>query len=163
MFNFCPFCGFKIDQQTKNGFQCPNCKKWTHYASNPAVSIAVKVRNEGLIAVRGRDPGKGMHDLVGGFLEFGEDPLDGAVREFKEETGINIDKNKLKFLGMWVDTYLYQENTQLILNIVYLIELPEKVVGRPADDVEDLIWVKLEDRPSFAFSYLYQVWGKLKF
>lgn len=66
MFKFCPHCGNQINKQFKNGFKCGKCGKWTHYASNPAVSIAVKAGNEGLLAVRGREPGKGKMDLVGG-------------------------------------------------------------------------------------------------
>lgn len=162
MFKFCPYCGTEIRKQTKNGFQCQSCKKWTHHASNPAVSVAVKVGNEWLVAVRGGEPGKGQQDLVGGFLEYGEDPLDGAVREFKEETGVTIDPTKLKFLGIWVDTYLYQDQHQLILNTVYLIEMSEKFTGQPADDVADLLWMPLIKKPNFAFSYLYEVWEKIK-
>lgn len=161
MFHFCPFCAHKISEQSKNGFQCSKCKKWTHYASNPAVSIAVKVGKEGLIAVRGREPGKGKHDLVGGFLEYGEDPQKGAVREFKEETGIQIDADKLKLMGIWIGDYYYQNQENLILNIIYLIELPEKFIGYPADDVADLMWKNLNNKPNFAFNYLHQVWKKI--
>ena len=114
------------------------------------------------MAVRGREPGKGQHDLVGGFLEYGEDPKVAAFREFKEETGIEIDLNELKFIGMWVDSYNYQDNNQLVLNIVYLIELSEKFSGKPADDVADLIWMPLTSEPKFAFSYLHKVWKNLR-
>lgn len=161
MFKYCPYCGSQTPQQTKDGFQCSNCKKWIHYDSNPAVSVAVRVGNEGLVAVRGREPGKGMQDLVGGFLKYGEDPIDGAVREFKEETGVVIDRDKLKFLGMWVDHYFYQGQDQLILNIIYLIELSKKFTGKPADDVSDLIWMSLTKKPNFAFLFLFKVWEKI--
>ena len=33
-------------------------------------------------------------DLVGGALEFGEDPTEGALREIKEETGLDVDRIK---------------------------------------------------------------------
>lgn len=162
MFRFCPYCGSQIKRQSKDGFQCPNCKKWTHYASSPAVSVAVKVGDEGLVAVRGREPGKGEMDLVGGFLEYGEAPIKAAVREFKEEVGISLDPSKLNFLGMWVDGYFYQGQNQLILNIVYLMEMDKKFKGKPADDVAELVWVPLSNSPNFAFSYLYKVWQNLK-
>ncbi len=162
MFNFCPFCGYKIEEQSKNGFQCLNCQKWTHYSSPAAVGIAVKVGDEGLIAVRGRDPGKGKMDLVGGFVEYGEDPLDASVREFQEEAGIAIDKNELKFIGMWVDAYPYQGEGKLILGIVYLLEIDKKFDGKPADDVADLKWMKLSEKPDFAFPYLHKAWEKIK-
>lgn len=162
MFKFCPYCGNQIHKQQKSGFQCPKCKKWTHYASNPAVSIAVKVGNEVLVAVRGIEPEKGKMDLVGGFLEYGEDPLKAAVREFKEEAGVSIDEKQMKFLGMWVDTYHYQGQDQFILGIVYLLELPEKFEGIPSDDIVDLIWVPFSKKPNFAFSFLHEVWKNLR-
>lgn len=162
MFKFCPYCGYKIEKQQKSGFQCSKCKKWTHYVSSPAISVAVKVGNEGLVAVRGIEPEKGKMDLIGGFLEYGEDPLLCAVREFKEEAGVSIDKEQLKFLGLWVDTYYYQDEDQFVLNIVYLLDLDKKFVGKAADDVADLIWVPLTDTPKFAFPYLQKVWQKIK-
>lgn len=162
MFKFCPYCGNEVKKQSKSGFQCSKCKKWTHYGSSPAVAVVVKVGNEGLVAVRGRDPGKGKMDLVGGFMEYGEDPLKAAVREFKEEAGITIDPSQLKFLGMWVDSYYYQGQDQLLLNIVYLLTLTEKFEGMPADDVADLVWLPLTDKPQFAFSFLDQVWKNLR-
>ncbi len=162
MFKFCPYCGQEIPKQTREGFQCLNCKKWTHYASVPAVSIAVKVGNEGLVAVRGREPGKGRMDLVGGFLEYGEDPLIAAIREFKEEAGVDINPEQLKFLGIWVDTYYYQGEIQFVLNIVYLLKLDKKFMGKAADDVADLVWMQLSDSPKFAFSYLHKVWQKIR-
>lgn len=162
MFKFCPYCGYKVKEQSIQGFQCLNCKKWTHYVSNPTVTVVAKAGDEGLVAIRGREPGKGKMDLVGGFLNYGEDPIEGIVREFKEETGIDIDPKRLEFLGMWVDAYHYQDQNQLILNIVYLIELPEKFTGKPADDVVGLIWMPLSDNPDFAFPFLYEVWQKIR-
>lgn len=162
MFKFCTYCGSQVKEQSKSGFQCPKCKKWAHYASIPAVSIAVKVGDEGLAAVRAREPGKGKMDLVGGFLEYGEDPIECAVREFKEEVGVDINPEQLKFLGMWTDTYYYQGEDQFVLGISYLLELDEKFEGKPADDVAELIWVPLTERPNFAFPYLHKVWQKMR-
>ncbi len=162
MFKFCPYCAYKIEKQEKSGFQCSNCKKWTHYGSNPAVSVAVKVGDEGLIAIRAKEPGKGEMDLVGGFLEYGEDPLDCAAREFKEEAGVDIDQNLLKFVGLWVDKYFYQGEDRFVFNVIYLLELKEKFETTPADDVADLTWMPLSQTPKFAFPYLHEVWKKIQ-
>ena len=43
-----------------------------------------------------RDNGK--YTTPGGHLDRGEDPLDGAVRELKEESGIEVEPNELKYL-----------------------------------------------------------------
>lgn len=84
------------------------------------------------------------------------------MREFKEEVGVDIDPTKLKFLGMWVDTYYYQEEDQFILNIVYLMELDGRFEVKAGDDVAELTWAPLTEKPDFAFSHLHQVWKKIK-
>ena len=45
------------------------------------------------IALNG--PGGGLWTLPGGGLDFGEDPLDGVVREVAEETGLNASPGDL--------------------------------------------------------------------
>jgi ADP-ribose pyrophosphatase YjhB (NUDIX family) len=162
MFKFCPYCGFKIEKQQKNGFECSNCKKWTHYASSPAVSILVKVEDEALIIERGIDPGKGKEDIVGGFLENGEESLDGAIREFKEEVGVDLEKSQLKFFGDWIGTYFYQGENIYVLNIIYLVELKKKFKGEAASDVASLSWVPITYFPKFAFPYLNDVWQQFQ-
>lgn len=162
MFKFCPYCGSQVKEQSKSGFQCPICKKWTYYVSSPTTSVVVKVGNEVLLAVRAIDPAKGSLDIVGGFLKYGEDPIDGVVREFKEEVGLKIDPTRLKYLGIWVDTYNYQGEDMFCFNVVYWCEFDKKFVGKPMDDVAVLIWVPLSKTPNFAFPYLYKVWEKIR-
>jgi len=43
-----------------------------------------------LLVKRGVEPYKGCWDIPGGFLEAGEHPEDGAVREGQEETGLKL-------------------------------------------------------------------------
>jgi ADP-ribose pyrophosphatase YjhB (NUDIX family) len=45
------------------------------------------------ISVNG--PGSGLWTLPGGGLDFGEDPLDGVVREVAEETGLDVEPGEL--------------------------------------------------------------------
>lgn len=162
MFKFCPYCGNQIHKQLESGFQCPKCKKWSHYPSSPTASVVVKVGNEVLLAVRAIEPAKGKMDIPGGFLEYGEDPYRGAIREYREETGLNLDPSKLKFLGIWVDTYHYQGQDEFTFNVVYLVELDQKFVISPVDDVAELVWVPLSEKPNFAFPNLYKVWEKIR-
>jgi bifunctional NMN adenylyltransferase/nudix hydrolase len=49
-----------------------------------------------LVIQRGRHPGKGLYALPGGFLEQTETCFDCSLRELKEETKIDINKNELR-------------------------------------------------------------------
>lgn len=48
-----------------------------------------------LTRVADRGPGAGRWTLPGGGLHFGEDPLDGVVREVAEETGLDVVPGRL--------------------------------------------------------------------
>lgn len=53
--------------------------------------------DEVLVIKKGRGPYKGLYDLPGGRIEFGEHVEDALKREFTEEVGIKI--NNLTFIG----------------------------------------------------------------
>lgn len=59
-------------------------------------------------------------DLPKGRIDDGENPIDTAVREFKEETGISLDKSKLKHIGKFP---LHNEK-DIILFLYIIDELP---------------------------------------
>ncbi|HNY32761.1 MAG TPA: NUDIX domain-containing protein [Fibrobacteria bacterium] len=65
------------------------CKQW---GKGPFLTVDSLVRCAGrvLVVTRGKRPGKGLWALPGGFLESFESMLDGARRELKEETGLDL-------------------------------------------------------------------------
>ena len=145
MFNFCPNCGAQVKNSAKSGFQCTSCHKTCYYNSKPTVGIIPFCKDKILVSVRGIEPDKGFLDTVGGFLTYGEEPLDGAVREFKEETGLVIEKLKLKFLDIVMGNYMFEGTFHSTLNIVYLISFSEETVLPPQDDVAELVWMSIQD------------------
>lgn len=96
-----------------------------------------------LLGIRAQDPGKGKYDIIGGFLNLGEHPEAGAIREAKEETGLNIKTTGL--LGVYMDKYVTTgEDT---LNFVYL----GKVVSgkeKADDDIAELEWIAIDKLPN---------------
>jgi len=71
-----------------------------------------------LLLERDQDPWRGCWDIPGGFSEDGEHPGDTAVRELREETGLDIELVGL--LGLWSDLYHGTEPPATTLNIYYL-------------------------------------------
>lgn len=63
--------------------------------SIPAASALIRRGNEILLIQRRYPPGKGKWALPGGVVEQGESPEQAAVREIKEELGIEIQIKKL--------------------------------------------------------------------
>ena len=56
-----------------------------------------------MLIERGADPYKGRWAFPGGFLNMDEKADDGAARELKEETGLDVDKGALEQLGCFSD------------------------------------------------------------
>ena len=56
-----------------------------------------------LLLRRAIEPWRGTWDIPGGFCEAHEHPIETAVREVREETGLDV--RVTGFLGMWLDVY----------------------------------------------------------
>jgi len=92
---YCQTCGRDlverfIDGERRSRFQCEGCG-FIHYM-NPRIIAAVIVEHGGRILMQRRamEPGAGLWTFPGGFLELGETPGDGAIREAKEEVGLDV-------------------------------------------------------------------------
>lgn len=69
---------------------CPSCG-WVHYP-RPNVASAVAILQDGhvLMVRRKHEPFAGQWTLPSGFMELGEDPEETAVRELREELGVEV-------------------------------------------------------------------------
>jgi 8-oxo-dGTP diphosphatase len=101
-----------------------------------------------LLARRAVEPFAGWWDLPGGFLEPGEHPEAGVVRELREETGLEVRPRRL--IGVYMD--VYGPDQEPTINLTYECE----VVGgqqRAADDVAEVGWFRPEELPRLAFGH----------
>ena len=144
-FSFCPKCGQSLATRPVDGHErlvCVSCGFIFYQNSKPTSSVLIVEQGRVLLVRRGIEPFKGWWDIPGGFLELGEHPEAGAIRETKEETGLLIEPVEL--LGVFMDCY--GESGEHTLNLCYLAEL----IGgqpRPASDVTELQWFELDALP----------------
>ena len=93
-----------------------------------------------LLAKRAIEPRAGHWDLPGGFLEEGEEALDGLRREFQEETGLEIEP--VDWLGACMDPY----DSYFVLGLTWLVRAEGE--PRAADDVAELRWFERDELPA---------------
>lgn len=138
-YQFCPQCKNNLDLSGEYPC-CPNCKETFYKNSKPCAGVLPIKNGQVLLAKRGTEPHKGEWDIIGGFLNSGEHPETGALREALEETGL---KTKITgFLGIYMDKY--GENGDDTLNIFYTAEIIEGEL-KAQDDVVSLEWVDIKN------------------
>ena len=147
LYNFCPKCAVKYEEQNDpEKLVCSGCGFVFYQNSKPtACTIIVDDQGRVLLGKRKIEPGIGKWDIIGGFLNFGEDPEHAAIREAKEETGLDIKINTL--LGIFMDTYNYNNTNYSTLNICYTAQ---RIAGveQANDDVEELVWFESSKFPN---------------
>jgi len=124
-------------------YSCESCEFIFWQNSKPTASVIIQnTKREILLTKRGIEPYLGYWDLPGGYLQNGEHPTNGAVREIREELNIEIQLGKL--IGIYTDRY--GEGGEFTLNLFYTAEMPKQEI-KVADDVVDCAWFGLGDIP----------------
>ena len=87
----CPFCADHLVEKFCEGAMrpyCEQCNEPIYENPVPATCLVVVEKSGDLLLVKRRvEPKKGFWCLPGGFMELGESPEQGALRELREETG----------------------------------------------------------------------------
>jgi 8-oxo-dGTP diphosphatase len=148
-FKYCPLCGTQLTQERvahRTRPLCPACG--FIYYRNPFPTVSVLVTHNGriLLGKRSGEPGKGKWALPSGYIEFEDDFLTAAIREVKEETGLDIE----------IVSILNVQSAFLPLEYHFLgIYLLARVIGgklNPEDDLEEVKWFSLSGPlPEMAF------------
>jgi 8-oxo-dGTP pyrophosphatase MutT (NUDIX family) len=90
-------------------------------------------------------------DIPGGTLEDGEDPAAGAIREVKEETGLDVANPRLFFEHSNIDA---AKNKQFI-TLVFAARYPGGEVALNPEEHEEYAWIAPEEIEKYkAVEYL---------
>lgn len=106
-FRYCYGCGGATVERDDHGRArdyCPACDRLLYDNAKPCAGALVTDEAGRLLLVRRTiEPFAGYWDIPGGFLEADEHPEAGAVRELREETGLDVELTGL--LGIYMDWY----------------------------------------------------------
>jgi len=146
---YCHFCGNPLIDKFVEGRtrrHCEHCSIPIYENPVPATClVAIDEKERLLLVKRSVDPKKGYWCLPGGFMELKETPEEAALREFKEETGLNGKINTL--LGVTTNFSTYYD-TVLMTGFLIKSYNGNLIAGDDADDVK---WFSHENLPEIAF------------
>jgi 8-oxo-dGTP diphosphatase len=160
-YSFCPKCGGRLALRLiehRERLVCGQCRFVFYQNSKPCTGVLVIDQNKLLLIKRAIEPFKGYWDIPGGFLEPGEHPEIGAMREILEETGLHIQLGDL--LGIFMD--VYETTGDPTLNLFYTAVVTGGEV-RAGSDALDLQWFDLAALPQqIAFKSAHEVLALLR-
>lgn len=97
--------------------------------------------------------GKGMWELPGGKMEFGEHLKKGVLRELTEETGIKLDENDFKLIDAFSCLLIQKEEEVYRINLIYSSTLENPVTIQLSEEHEEYTFLnnfnKLENMDMF--------------
>jgi ADP-ribose pyrophosphatase YjhB (NUDIX family) len=146
---YCPRCRTEL-QREERSVRCPSCGLAV-YANPAPTASAIVLDDEGrvLLARRGAEPGAGLWDLLGGFIDEGEEPLPALRRELEEEVSLAIEP--LEYLGGYPDRY--GEDGIYTLNLYWTARITGGELELD-DEISEVGWFALDELPhdsEFAF------------
>jgi len=146
---YCWSCGTPATQRVIDGRErkvCPGCQ--TVLYENPAPTTAALVLNsqrELLLVRRAVEPSEGEWCLPGGFMELGETPEQGVLRELKEET--NLEGIVSDLIGLSPSLHGYWGD---VVVIGYHVQVNGGTPA-PGDDAREARYFPLDRTPPLAF------------
>lgn len=153
---YCSCCGNRVREELHEGIKryvCEACEAVYYDNPKPCVASVIMDGQKVLLTKRAIEPGLDKWDLVGGFLDQGEDPETALRREVKEELGVDV--SWCRFFGFYMDAY--GEDGDSTLNMAYLCKLD----GEPrvnTHEFREMRWFSLSELPGeYAFKMVREV------
>lgn len=146
---YCLRCGTRL--VARPPVRCATCGYQMFVNSRPTASLVVLDGDRFLALRRAAEPMAGYWETPGGFCDGGEHPAEAAVREGREELGVEVLLGD--FVGMYMGTYEYQGEDLPVLDTFFLATLPpgRDIVLDPAES-QGLAWFPVASPPPLAFS-----------
>src|SRR4051812_40633023 len=127
-----------------------------HATIRLAVDLAILTVRDGtlqvMIITRGNPPFQGQPALPGGFLRGDEDIADAAVRELREETGLDGRSLHLEQLSVYGEPK--RDPRGRIVSVAYLAMMPDLPLPKAGSDAATAAWRRVSEvRGTLAFDH----------
>ncbi len=150
-FNFCPRCGKPMSDKRIEGKMrrhCPACG-FVYFLDPKLAVVALVASGDGLVMVRrGVEPHIGMWAFPSGYVDRGEVVEQAAIREVREETGLDVMLDAL--LGVYS-----KANNQVVL-VVYTASIIGGMLAAGYDAL-DAKYFPLDELPPLPFPHDAQI------
>lgn len=144
---YCGDCAGRLNKVNDTEYRCETCGKPTFNGPSAACGVLVFRDDTVLLSKRAIEPGKGLYDEPGGFCNWMEHPDDTARREFREETGCELES-----LRVFKASVVRYTQNQSVAGLIYIGTIPDDAELAPNDDVSELAWVNVKELSSVKFS-----------
>jgi 8-oxo-dGTP diphosphatase len=138
----CPRCAASLVRE-RGLVRCAACALVVYARPTPAVcALIVDDAGRVLLGRRAVEPAAGRWDILGGFMEEDEQPLETLRREMREELGVEIEP--AEFVAAVADRY--GEDGRATLNLCWTA----RVVGgelRLSDELAEVRWFARDELP----------------
>lgn len=137
---YCMQCGTELEEkylasEGKNIPWCPSCRDYRFPVFNCAVSMIItNAQRDKILLIR--QYGGDQYILCAGYINKGEDAEDAAVREVKEELGLDV--LSLSFNH----SHYYRPSNTLICNFTAVVDEKEAV---PNEEIDSWSWMSIPE------------------
>lgn len=145
--NYCPHCGHALADKEAFGRLrrfCPACDRIIFRDHKVSAGALVERDGKVLLVRRRVGPRQGAWSFPAGFVEFGEEPPDAAVRECHEEAGLEVE-----ITGLFAITGPDPDGMASIV-ISYRAQVVEGDL-KPGDDADQVGFFGPDELPTLAF------------
>jgi len=145
-YRYCPRCSSELAREKLDGrdrMKCtnPDCDFIYYHNPIPAAGAIVVKDNRVLMVKRSAPPKIGWWCFPAGFMEWDEHPTETAVRELREETGLDVRLDSL--------FQIYSGNDDPRMNAVLILYTATQVGGqlKAGDDAQEAKFFEFDNTP----------------
>jgi len=152
MFKYCPNCAAPASKFIDGKkFLCEECGFQIYHNTAAAVAVLLEWEDQYVLLKRGREPGRGMMDLPGGFVDPDESAEDACRREIREELGIEI--KDLHYLASHHNTYPYKGITYKTCDLFFRAKCCTADFVRQESEIEEISLIDKGQLPVEDFAF----------